>query len=96
MEALGLGIVVRIAAPTHRALEAVLIELGAVVLGSILRAAIGMMDAADGRLSIGDGRFEGGERQASIDTPADGIANHATRPGVEVMRLLERARDRAT
>ena len=60
-----------------------MLELGAVVLGSILRAAIGMMDAALGRLPAGDGRSERREREPRIDAPADGVADHAARPGIE-------------
>jgi hypothetical protein len=51
---LSLGVVVWIAAPAHRAPDAMLLEFGAVVLGSILRAAIGMMDATLWRLPAGD------------------------------------------
>ena len=36
-----------------------------------------------GRLPAGDGRSEGRERQASVDAPADGVADHAPRPGIE-------------
>lgn len=49
-----------------------LLEFGAVVLGNILRAAIGMMDAAPGRLSTLDGCPERRQRQAGVDTLADG------------------------
>ena len=48
-----------------------LLELGAVVLGSILRAAVRMMDAARRRPSAGDGRYECREREPRIDAPAD-------------------------
>ena len=58
-------------------------EFGAVVLGSILRAAIGMMDAALGRLPALDSRPERRQRQAGIDASTDGIADHASRPGIE-------------
>lgn len=36
-----------------------------------------------GWLPAGDGRFERGERQASFDASADGVVDHAPRPGIE-------------
>ena len=72
-----------LAAPPHRTLEAVLPQLATVILGSILRAAIGMVDAPVGRLPGRDGGSERRKCQASIDTPADGVADDAARPGVE-------------
>src|SRR5699024_3514786 len=45
-EALGLGVVVRVAAAAHRADEAMRREQGAVLCGGVLRAAIGVEDAA--------------------------------------------------
>ena len=58
-------------------------ELGAVDLGGVLAAAIGMVDAAGRRLARGDRGLEGGQGQPGIDAPADGIADDAARPGIE-------------
>jgi len=45
-EALHHGVVVGVATPPHRADQAVIVEQGPVGLGGVLRASIGMMDAA--------------------------------------------------
>ena len=42
-----------------------------------------MMDAALGRLSALDCRPERRQRQAGVDASADGIADHAARPGIQ-------------
>jgi outer membrane immunogenic protein len=69
----------------------VLLELGAVVLGGVLRAAIGMVDAIPGRLPAGDSRPECRQGQPCIDTPADGIAHDTSRPGIENGRQIDEA-----
>ena len=66
-------------------------ELGAIVLGGILRAAVGMMDAAGRRLPAHDRRSERGQRQAGIDAAADAIADHAARPSIENGRQIDEA-----
>ena len=76
-EALGLSIVVWVAASTHRTLEAVLGELGAVILSSVLRTAIGVMDAPWWRAARRDGGSECGKRQTCIDPLADRIADNS-------------------
>src|SRR5438067_6923617 len=76
-EALGLGVVVWVAASTHRTLEAVLGELGAVILSSVLRTAIGVMDAPWWRSAHRDGGSECGKRQTCIDPLADRIADNS-------------------
>ena len=68
-----------------------LLEFGAVVLGSILRAAIGVMDAADGWLPARNRHSERRQRQTSIDAPAYAIADHAARPGIENGRQIDEA-----
>src|SRR6266699_3552545 len=73
-KALGLGVVVRVAASTHRPLQAVLGKLGAVIFGSVLRTAIGVMDASWRWSARRDGGSEGGKRQTCINPLADGIA----------------------
>jgi hypothetical protein len=69
-----------------------LLELGSVVLGSILRATIGVVDAVPRLPPAGDCRFERGERQASIDAPTDGVADHAPRPAIENGWQIDEAR----
>src|SRR5713226_5540158 len=54
-EALSLGVVVGVAAPTHRPLEAVLGKLGTVIFGSVLRTAIGVVDTPWWRSARCDG-----------------------------------------
>jgi len=58
-------------------------ELGPVVLGGVLAAAIRMMDAAGRWLARGNRRLEGGQRQPGIDAPADAVADDAAGPGIE-------------
>src|SRR4051794_388333 len=94
-EALGLGVVVWVAASTHRTVEAVLGELGAVVFGSVLRTAVGVMDATCWRSARRDGGPECGKRQTRIDPPADRIANNSPGPGVQDRsEINETGRDR--
>src|ERR1700739_1501810 len=76
-EALGLGIVVWVAASTHRTLEAVLGKLGTIIFGGILRTAVGMMDAPWCRLACCDGGAQCGKRQTCIDPLADCIADNS-------------------
>ena len=76
-EALGLSIVVWVAASTHRTLEAVLGELGAVILGSVLRTAIRVMDTPWWRAARRDGGSECGKCQTCIDPLADRIADNS-------------------
>ena len=74
-EALRLGVVVRIAAPAHRADQTIGIQDLAIDLGCILRSAVGVMEASWRRVSRGDGRFECRHRQAGVDRPAERIAH---------------------
>jgi hypothetical protein len=50
-----------------------------------------MVDAALGRHAAFDCRPERRQRQAGIDTSADGIADHAARPGIENGRQIDEA-----
>ena len=52
-KALGLGVIVGIAAPAHRTCETIFGKFGAVVRGGILAATIGMVDAAGRRIARG-------------------------------------------
>ena len=68
------------------------LKLGTIVFGSVLRAAVGMVDAVLRRLPAGDCSSERGERQASVDAGADGVADHTARPGIENGRQIDEAR----
>jgi len=76
-EALSLGVVVWVAASTHRTLKAMLGKLGAIVIGGILRTTVGVMDAAWWRLARRNGGAQCGKRQTYIDPLADRIADNA-------------------
>jgi hypothetical protein len=67
------------------------LEFGTTVLGSILRAGIGMMDSTLWRLPAFDCSSKRGQRETGIDTSTDGIADHAPRPGVEHGREIDKA-----
>src|SRR5208337_1407504 len=92
-EALRLGIVVRIAAPAHRADQAVAKQGFPIALRSVLRTAVCVMDATWRRLSPLDRGVERGKRQADIDRAADCIADRSPRPGVEDHRNIGEALD---
>src|ERR1700686_721157 len=79
-EALGLGVVVWVAASTHRTLEAVLGKLGAIIFGGIVRTAIGVMDAPSRRPARGDGGSQRSQRQTYIDPLADRLADNSPGP----------------
>src|SRR5215471_1830314 len=67
-------------------------ELHAIVLGGVLGAAIGVMDAAWRWHTRSDGCLERSQGEARIDAPADRIAHHAPRPGIEDRREIDEAR----
>jgi hypothetical protein len=66
-EAFRHGVVIRIASTSHRADQLPGLQPFAIRLGSILRAAIGVMDAARRRLSSRDGGLQGRDRQTGVD-----------------------------
>ena len=69
-EALGLGVVVGIAAPAHGAGETVLLQSGAIVIGGILRPTVGMMHATAWWIAGADGGLEcSNASRASIERP---------------------------
>src|SRR6266480_12994 len=76
-KALGLGIVVGIAAPAHGADETMFGEYVAVGLGSVLRTAIGVVDAPLRRLPYSDSCLQRRNGNARIDRAADRVANDA-------------------
>src|ERR1700756_5078867 len=90
-EALGLGIVVWVAASTHRTLEAVLGKLGAIIFSGILRTPVGVMDAPWRRLARRDGSAQRGKRQTCIDPLADRIADNSPSPGIQDRRKVNEA-----
>ena len=94
-EALGLGIVVRIAAAPHRADQAMSCQGAVIDRSGVLRAAVRMVNASRWRLAALDRDLERGNRQPGIDRAADRIADDPTRPGVEDDRDVDEAcRDR--
>ena len=72
-EALGLGVVVGIAAPAHGAGETVLLQGGAIVIGGILRSTVGMMHATPWWIAGADGGLECSNSEPCIDRAADGL-----------------------
>ena len=76
-EAFSLGVVVWVAASTHRTGEAVLDERGAVIFGSVLRTTVGVMDAPRWWSARLDGGSKGRKRQTCIDPLADRIADNS-------------------
>lgn len=66
-EALGLSIVIRVAASSHRANKAVLGEMLPVRLGSLLRPSVGMVDAAFRWFAGLDCPAEGGQGETRVD-----------------------------
>src|SRR5215471_12748233 len=77
-KALSLGVVVWVAASTHRAPEAVLGKLATIIFGGILRTAVGVMDATRWRLACRDGGEQCGKRQTYIYPLADRIADNSS------------------
>ena len=64
----------------------------AVGLGSVLRTAIRVMNAAFGRLPCSDSRLQRRNGNAGINRAANRIANDAARPGVKDCRQIDEAR----
>jgi hypothetical protein len=91
-EALGLGVVVGIAAPPHGTDEAVVGEDIAVGFGSVLRPAIRVMNAALRRLPYAQSRLQRRNGNAGIDRAADRVANDAARPGIKECCQIDEAR----
>ena len=82
-EALRLGVVVGIAAPAHRADEAVLAQDGAIGFGGVLRSTVGMMHATLRWIAGVDGGLERSNGEPRIDRSADGVTYDPTGPGIE-------------
>jgi hypothetical protein len=82
-EALRLGVIVRIATPTHRADQTMAEQGFPITLSGVLRTAIAVMHATWRRLSPLDRSLKRGKRQADVDRAADCITDRPARPGVE-------------
>src|SRR5215813_10300211 len=82
-EAFGLGVVVGVSTPAHRADEPMLCEQLAVSLAGILRTSIRVMDTAPGRLPDSNSGLQCCNCQTCVDRAADRISDHPARPGVE-------------
>ena len=82
-EALGLGVVVRIAAAPHRSDETMLGEGLPVAPGRVLRSAVRVVDTAGQWSSLFNGYAQGGQRQPDVDRAADGVTDDPARPGIE-------------
>ena len=81
-EGLNHGIVVAIAFTAHRYLEAILQKALLIVVRTILRPAIRMVNAALWRLSQCHGHVQRPDRQIPLHTAADGPADNAT--GIQI------------
>src|SRR6516164_9426052 len=92
-EALGLGVVVGIAAAPHRTDKTAAKQGSPIGLSGVLRTAVGMVNAAGLRFSALDCGVERRERQADVDRAADRIADRPARPGVENDRNVSKAID---
>src|SRR5215831_21405143 len=75
----------------HRTLEAVLGELGSIILGSVLRTAVRVVDAPCGRSAHCDGGSKCSKRQTCIDPFADRIPDNSPSPGVQDRGKIDKA-----
>jgi hypothetical protein len=82
-EALGFGVVVRIARPAHAALEAALVQTSRVFVGGVLHAAIGMVDEALRRISRGDRHVESLDGQTGFQVIVERPSHDLAREGVD-------------
>ena len=81
-EAFDGGVVVAIALTAHRNLEAVFAQQLLIVVGTVLRSAIRVMDAAPWRPADRDRHVQGPQGQILLQAVADGPADHAPREKV--------------
>lgn len=82
-EALGLGVVVRVASPAHRPDEAAALDDAPMPGSGVLRSAVGVQHAAGKRTAGLDCGVQSAGRQPDVDVPAKSIAHHLARPGIE-------------
>lgn len=76
------GVVIAVALAAHRNLEAILAQELLVIVAAILRAAIGVVNAARRRLAQVDGHLQRTDCEVAFHAVADGLADHA--PGIEI------------
>ena len=82
-EALGLGVVIRVAGAAHADPDATLRQLFAIVGAGVLHAPVGVMDEAGLWVSGGQGHVERLDRQARLEMVGERPADHLARKGVE-------------
>ena len=76
-------VIVFLASPPRRPMQRAMVSGHiAVGLGSALRTAIRVVNAAFGRLPCSDSRLQRRNGNAGIDRTADGVANDAARPRI--------------
>ena len=82
-EALGLGVVIRVAGAAHADQSAARRELVAIVGAGVLHAPVGVMDEAGLGASGGQGHVERFDRQARFEMVGERPADHPAGKGVE-------------
>src|SRR5208337_2616352 len=82
-ETLSFAVIVGITAATHRTYQAVVGKYAAIGFGSVLHAAVGVVNAAARWLSGLDRGSQSRQGKPRIDLPTERIANHSARPGVQ-------------
>src|SRR6516164_2923495 len=90
-EALGLGVVIGIAAPAHGAGKTMLLQDGAIVFGGILRPSVGMMHATPWWIAGADGGLECSNSEPCIDRAADSVTYDPTGPSIEDRSQVHKA-----
>ena len=94
-EALHHRVVVGVAAPRHRADQAMFAEQGTVGLGGVLRTSIRMVDASGWRVAAFDRRRQRRKSEPCVDPSADRVAHDAARPCIhDRSQVDEAAEDR--
>ena len=87
-------VVVRVAAPCHRADQAVLAEQGSVSLGGVLLT-VRVVDASGWRVAALDRRCQRGKSEPRVDPPAERVAYDAARPRIHDRGQVEEAAEDA-
>ena len=82
-EALGLGVVIRVAGAAHADQDAAPRELFAIVGAGVLHAPVGVMDEAGRGISGGESHVERFDRQARLEMVGKRPTDHPARKGVE-------------
>ena len=94
-EALGTGVVVAVAVPTHAGQEAVCCHQSTIVARAVEHPAVRVMDEARWRLPVGDGHAQGGGNERLIiavgHRPADDLARTQVDQDSEIQPALTSA-----